>query len=470
MMYSKIFFCLFSVVLMLNVQAQQKPNIIFILADDLGSSELGCYGNTFNETPNLDKLASEGMRFTQAYSAAPICSPARAGFITGQYPARVGITDFLGNEAPRYLDPAKYYTLNEALSAGGYHTGIIGKWHLDTKFSNPIGNPQQHSFDEVIGSETKYIADGDYFYPYDKIATYTTGSDGEYLTDRQCNDAAGFIERNKQKPFFLYVSFYSVHTLLDAPEGLVKKYRDKFDTKYGAGAAAKFYDDPKNERHEGKHQDNPYLAAMIERIDNGVGHIMETLKKTGLEKNTLVVFFSDNGGVAGFANNGILRLGKSWLYEGGIRETLIARWPAVIKAGSVTDAPVCGIDFYPTFLEMAGLKNKPGNIIDGKSILHVFKGSKWQGREALFWHYPSETGKWVPRMCSAVRMGHYKLLYFYAAKRTELYDLSKDPSEENDISASNPAKVKELKAALDKWKKEVNAEEPDLHPAKKKEA
>ncbi|MFT3902190.1 MAG: sulfatase [Niabella sp.] len=469
MKFVKILFLLCSVVAINSVTlAQQKPNIVFILADDLGSSELCSYGNTFNETPNLDKLAAEGMRFTQAYSAAPICSPARAGFITGQYPARTRITDFLGNEAPRYLDPAKYYTLNEVLSDAGYHTGIIGKWHLDTKFSNPIGNPHQHGFNEVIGSETKYIADGDYFYPYDKISTFTTGSEGEYLTDRQCKEASDFIERNKKSPFFLYLSFYAVHTRLDAPEALVKKYRQKFDAKYGAGAAAKIYDDPENARHEGQHLDNPYLAAMVEAIDNGVGGIMATLKKNGLEKNTLVIFFSDNGGVAGFANNGVLRLGKSWLYEGGIRENLIARWPSVIKKGSVSDAPVCGIDFYPTFMEMAGARNKPGNIVDGKSILNVFKGNKWERGEPLFWHYPSETGKWVPRMCSAVRMGNYKLLYFYADKRVELYDLSKDPSEENNIAASQPQKVKELKAALDKWKKEVKAEEPDINVSLKK--
>lgn len=459
-----------AVLMVSNTWSQQKPNIIFILADDLGSSELGCYGNTFNETPNLDKLASEGMKFTQAYSAAPICSPARAGFITGQYPARVRITDFLGNEAPRYLDPAKYFTINEVLSEAGYHTGIIGKWHLDTKFSNPIGNAQQHGFDEVIGSETKYIADGDYFYPYDKIATYTTGAENEYLTDRQCKDASDFIVRNKNKPFFLYLSFYAVHTRLDAPETLVNKYRKKFDAKYGAGAAAKLYDNPENTRHEGNHIDNPYLAAMIECIDNGVGGIMETLKKHGLEENTLVIFFSDNGGVAAFANNGVLRLGKSWLYEGGIRENLIAKWPAVIKPGSISDAPVCGIDFYPTFMEMANVKNKPGNIVDGKSILNVFKGKAWDRGEPLFWHYVSETGKWVPRMSSAVRMGNYKLVYFYANKKMELYDLSKDPSEKNDIAAIHPQKANELKAALDKWKKDVNAEEPDIHvqPIKKK--
>lgn len=458
----RLFFCPVLYLLCFQLVQAQQPNIVFIMADDLGSFELGSYGNTFNETPNLDKMATDGMRFTQAYSAAPICSPARAGFITGQYPARIGITDYLTINAARYLDPQKYFTLNEALSAGGYHTGIIGKWHLDTKFENPIGNPQQHGFDEVIGAETKYIASGDYFYPYDKIATYTTGIRGEYLTDRQCSDAAGFIERNKSKPFFLYLSLYSVHAKLDAPPELIKKYKNKFDAKYGEGKADIVYG-KKGERPQGKHKDNPYLAAMIESIDNGVGHIMETLKKTGLEKNTLVVFFSDNGGEAGFANNGKLRLGKSWLYEGGIRENLLAKWPAVIKAGSESDIPVSGIDFYPTFLDMSGLKNKPGNIVDGKSILHVFKGKNNLKRKALFWHYPSETGKWAPRMCSAVRMGNYKLLYFYEDKRTELYDLSKDPSEKNNIAASDPQKLRELRSALEKWKKSVNAEEPDIN-------
>ncbi len=445
-----------------HAHAQQQPNIVFILADDLGAFELGCYGNTFNETPHLDKMAAAGMRFNQAYSSAPICSPARAALLTGQYPARIGITDYLTINASKYLDPEKYYTINEALSEGGYRTGIIGKWHLDTRFGNPAGSPQQHGFHEVIGSETEYIAGGDYFYPYGKIATYTTGAEGEYLTDRQCGDAARFIEKNAGHPFFLYLSLYSVHARLDAPEHLVEKYKNKFDAKYGTGAAEKVYGS-KGEKRNGKHTDNPYLAAMIESIDNGVGHIMEILKKNGLDKNTLLVFFSDNGGEAGIANNGKLRLGKSWLYEGGIRESLIAKWPAVIKGGCVSDVPVSGIDFYPTFTEMAGLKNKPGYIIDGKSILNIFKQTKWANRTALFWHYPSETGKWVPRMCSAVRMGDYKLLYFYADKRTELYNLKKDPSEKNNIAATQPGKVKKLITALNDWKKEVNAEEPDIN-------
>ncbi|WP_018630180.1 sulfatase [Niabella aurantiaca] len=449
----------------MTVAAQQRPNIIFIMADDLGSAELGCYGNTFNETPHLDQLAREGAQFTQAYSAAPICSPSRVGIMTGQYPARIRITDFLDNNADRYLDPAHSYTVNRALAAAGYHTGIVGKWHLDTKFDAPKGNPRQHGFDEVIGSETKYIADGDYFYPYDKINTFTTGKEGEYLTDRQCSEASDFIMRNRQSPFFLYLTFYSVHTRLDAPVALVKKYKAKFDAKYGAGKADALFE---GTRHEADHLDNPYLAAMIERIDAGVGTIMETLKKAGIDRNTLVIFFSDNGGVWHLGNNGILRAGKSWLYEGGVRENLLMRWPAAIRPGTDIDTRVMATDFYPTFLELARTKNRKGNILDGKSILPLMRGQKMEAREPFFWHYPSETGKWVNRMCSAVRDGDYKLLYFYKAQRTELYDLKNDPSEQSDLADRMPAKRGELKKKLDQWLKAVHAETPDVNARKKK--
>lgn len=446
--------------------APTKPNIIFIMADDLGWGELGCYGNTFNETPNLDKLAADGIRFTHAYAAAPLCSPTRASLMTGQVPARVGITDFLPGETERFLDPAKYVTVNEALSTAGYRTAIVGKWHLDTDFKNPKGNPKQNGFDEVIGSETKYIADGDYFFPYDKISTFQEGRENEYLTDRQYAEASGFIERNKKQPFFLYLSLYSVHTRLEAPESTVAKYKQKFDAKYGDGMAEKLFE-ANNPRHEARHKDNPYLAAMLEHIDAGVGSIVETLKKNGLDKNTLVVFFSDNGGAGNVANNGHLRGSKTWLYEGGIRECLVMKWPGKIKSGTVTDAAVSSIDFYPTFLQMAGVKPSKEHIVDGQSILPLLTRGTTPKREALYWHYPSETGKWVPRMASAVRKGDYKLIQFYVDGRLELYDLKNDPSEKNNLSTSMPEKVKELKKMLDQWKKEVNAEAPVLTPNKK---
>ncbi|MBA2760951.1 MAG: sulfatase [Segetibacter sp.] len=439
----------------------QKPNIIFIMADDLGSAELGCYGNTFNETPNLDKLCKQGLKFNQAYAAAPICSPTRASLMTGQYPARVRITDFLPAKTDRWLDPAKYITINEALSKVGYHTGMFGKWHLDTDYQTNKGGPKAHGFDEVIGTETKYIADGDYFFPYDKIATFITGEDNEYLTDRQSAEASKFIERNKDKPFYLYLPFYSVHTKLAAPEDVVNKYMQKFDAKYGQGEAEKFYG-KNNERHEADHRDNPYIAAMLERIDAGVGQVMETLKKTGLDKNTLIIFFSDNGAPGKVGNNGNLRAGKSWLYEGGIREPLVMRWPGKIDANTTTDVPVNSVDFYPTFLEAAGGKNSTGNILDGVSLMPLLTNKKAPERDAMFWHYISETGKWKPRMASAVRKGDLKLIEFYQDKRLELYNIKNDPSEKNDLAKTMPEKVKELKLVLDNWKKSVNAEEADL--------
>lgn len=446
-----------------QTSSKDKPNIVFIMADDLGWGELGAYGNSFNETPHLNKMAAEGMKFMQAYAAAPVCSPTRASIVTGQYPARVRITDFLPEKekTDRYLDPDKYITINEVLSKAGYHTGIVGKWHLDTDFDNLRGGPKQHGFDEVIGSETKYIADGDYFFPYDKINTFKEGKDNEYLTDRQNAEACGFIERNKKSPFFLYLTYYSVHTRLDAPEALVEKYMKKFDAKYGAGKAEELFGG-QNVRHEANHKDNPYLAAMLESIDTGIGEIMKTLKKNGLEKNTILVFFSDNGGAGRVANNAHLRAGKTWLYEGGIREPLLIRWPARVKPGSVSNAPVTSLDFYPTFVEAAGAEKPQGQLLDGMSLIPLLTKGSEPKRDTFFWHYPSESGKWKERMSSVVRKGDYKLLYFYKKDQYELYNLKNDPSEMNDLSAQMPDKTAELKKLLNSWKKDVNAEEPDL--------
>ncbi|AKQ47670.1 N-acetylgalactosamine-6-sulfatase [Rufibacter radiotolerans] len=431
------------------------------MADDLGWGELGCYGNSFNETPNLDKLATQGIKFTNAYAAAPVCSPTRAGLITGQYPARVGITDFMGTKTDRALDPAKYVTINEALGQAGYRTGLVGKWHLDTNYNQSIGGPEKHGFHEVIGSETKYIADGDYFFPYDKISTFAAGSKDEYLTDRQSAEAVKFIQRNKANPFFLYLSYYSVHTALEAPEDLVSKYKKKFDAKYGAGEAEKVFGE-KNKKHQAKHLDNPYLAAMLERIDVGVGSIMKELEQNGLASNTLVVFYSDNGGAGGVANNGGLRMNKTWLYEGGIREPLIMRLPSQIKAGTKTDLPVTTMDFYPTFLELAKGKPAAGYKLDGISLAPFLTKGEQPTRDTWYWHYPSETGNWKERMSSAVRKGDYKLIQFYATPRVELFNLKADPSEKTNLAEKMPEKVAELQKLLDAWKIEVKAEQPAI--------
>lgn len=442
--------------------ANQPPNIVFILVDDVGWGELGTYGNTFNETPYLDRLAAQGIRFTQAYAAAPVCSPTRASIMTGQHPARVGITDFLPGKTERYLDPDEYVTINEALSTSGYHTGLIGKWHLDTDFAANRGGPDKHGFDEVIGTETKYIADGDYFFPYDKIATFTEGTENEYLTDRQSEEACRFVERNKDTPFFLYLSYYSAHTRLEAPAQLVAKYSKKFDEKYGAGKAAELFGTGTIATRSARHPDNPHLAAMIERIDTGVGKLLETLKSNGLEENTLVIFFSDNGGPGQLGNNGHLRSGKTWLYEGGIRDPLIMRWPEHIAPQQVSHVPVISTDFYPTLLAAAGAPAPQGQVVDGVDLLPLLTHGQEPQRDALFWHYPSESGKWKPRMASAVRQGDHKLLYHYLHDRYELYDLANDSGEENDLAPQQPEKVAALKQLLDQWKKAVNAEEPDV--------
>lgn len=436
--------------------SSKKPNIIFVLADDLGYAELGSYGNTFNETPNLDKLAKQGIKFSHAYSAAPVCSPMRGSFMTGQFPARVGITDFLSPKSERYLEPEKYVTINEALSSAGYHTGLIGKWHLDTDFKENKGGPAKHGFDEVIGTETKYIADGDYFFPYDKNSTFAQGEENEFLTDRLAGEAVNFIQRNKEQPFFLYLSHYSVHTRLDAPQDLVEKYKKKFDAKYGPGEADKIFE--KNNRHQANHLDNPYLAAMLERIDAGVGSIMAELEKQGIADNTLLIFSSDNGG----ANNGGLRMHKTWLYEGGIREPLVMRWPAQIKAGTTTDVPVSTIDFYPTFVDAAKGDRPDGHTLDGLSLVPLITAGKAPERDELYWHYPSETGNWKNRMASAVRKGDYKLLEFYEDGRLELFNLKKDPYEAHNLAKELPEKTQELYTLLKEWRVEVKAQEPVL--------
>ncbi|WP_215224654.1 sulfatase [Echinicola shivajiensis] len=438
----------------------QKPvNIILIMADDLGWGELGCYGNTFNETPNLDGMAQNGLQFTHAYAAAPVCSPTRASLMTGQYPARVGITDFLAPKSERFLDPKQYVTMNEALNMEGYQTGIIGKWHLETNFISGLGGPQNHGFDEVIATETKYIADGDYFAPYDKIESLK-GEEGEFLADRLANEAEKFIERNKEKPFFLYLSHYSVHTTLDAPASTVKKYKRKFDEKYGAGMADKLFENQPRNRHRSKHLDNPYLAAMLEHLDHGVGRILRKLEACGIAENTLVIFFSDNGGAGNVANNGGLRANKTWLYEGGIREPLLMYWPGKIEGGRVSNVPVSSIDFYPTFFNLAKGKRKKKTNLDGIDLSELIINGKKPGDRPLFWHYPSETGNWENRMASAVQYRGFKLLEFYEDGRLELYDLSQDKAERENLVDAMPLKVDDLYGMLEKWKTEVKAEIP----------
>ena len=428
--------------------SEDKPNIIFILADDLGWAELGCYGNKFNETPNLDKLSREGMRFTDAYAAAPVCSPYRAALMTGQYPARVGITDYLRPNDARHLS-TDYVTIAEMLGRAGYATGIIGKWHL-TGYANhgakEIG-PDLHGFDEVIVSENRGIGGGSYFHPYHfnrEIKKRLPGR--EYLVDR-CNlEAVEFIEQHKDGPFFLYLSHYAVHTRLSGKDELVAKY----EKKPGAGKGNK------------ARRNNPHLAAQLESIDEGVGMIMDKLDELSLANNTVLIFTGDNGGEDRVTSNAPLRAGKSTLYEGGIREPLLIRWLGVVKAKSVCNTPTCNIDFYPTFIQLAGCRMDQSQHFDGVSIMPLLKNPKAElGRDTFYWHYPLEKPHFLGgRSAGAIRQGNFKLIKFFDNGQVELYNLADDISEEHNLAAELPNKVSELQKRLAKWRAEVGARLP----------
>ena len=432
---------------------QSRPNIIIILADDLGWSELGCYGNRndgprFNETPNLDRLAAGGMRFTQAYATAPVCTPTRIALMTGQHPARVGITDYLDARDEKFLSP-DYTTLNEQLKKAGYHSGLIGKWHLTGDYTRKKGEPAKHGWDEVICSETEYIAGGDYFHPYFFMPDVQAKSEGEYLTDRLNQEAVDFIKRSQSKsnqpnvaqpnaarPFFLYLSHYAVHTKLAGKPDLVAKYQKK------AGAGTK--------------QNNPELAAMLESIDEGVGQIVTTLKELGLSDNTLILFTSDNGGERNVTSNAPLRGGKSELYEGGIREPFITYWPGVIKAGAVSKQVVNTLDIYPTLLELAYLKPSTNQILDGISLASLLKGTAKPISRTLYWQYPLAKPHFLGgRSAGAIRSGNYKLIEYFDNGQVQVFDLANDLGEQHDLAKKRPALRNNLLNQLWEWRKKA---------------
>ena len=418
----------------------RKPNFVFILADDLGWAELGCTGSTFNETPHLDRLAAQGMRFTQAYAAAPVCSPTRAALMTGQYPARVGINDYLRPNDARFLSP-DHVTLAEMLARAGYVTGLIGKWHLTGDYAKHRGDPPLHGFKEVVCSETRGIGGGAYVPPYRHMPHVTARRKDEYLTDRLNHEAVEFIRRNGDKPFFLYLSHYAVHTRLVAKAPLVEKYRKK------PGA--------------GRNRNNPALAAMIESIDQGVGMILQALDERKIADRTVVIFTSDNGGESRVTSNAPLRGGKSQLYEGGIREPLIVRWPGKVAPGTTCAVPVSTIDFYPTMLEMAGIPPDPRQVLDGESLVPVLAKSGRLKRDTLCWHYPLARPHFLGgRSSGAIRKGDLKLIELFGSGALELYDLAKDAGETTDLAQKMPQKAAELHKLLVAWRKSVGAAMP----------
>jgi arylsulfatase A-like enzyme len=421
-------------------RATKKPsNIVFIFIDDLGWRDLGCYGSKYYETPNIDKLAGQGMRFTSAYSNAPNCAPTRACLISGQYTPRHGVytvgSPERGKADLRKLIPiknktnldSKIFTIPQALKAVGYRTACIGKWHLGEK--SPF-RPEDRGFDVVFRRTRR-----SHFMP-----------DGQYLTDRLTNEAVKFIEQNRDKPFFLYLSHHAVHTPIQAKEELIEKYRKKKPTAV---------------------HNNPTYAAMIESMDQSVGRVCEKLDELKLSGSTAVFFFSDNGGYANATSMSPLRGSKGMLYEGGIRVPMIACWPSRIKAASVCDVPVIGIDFYPTFLEIAGAAKPSGHILDGESLIPLLTRSGNLIRNAIFWHFPAylepyndSQWPWRTTPAGAVRKDDWKLIEFFEDGSLELYNLKDDIGETNDLAKTKPAKAKELHKMLVEWRKSVNAPVP----------
>ncbi|HEV3203019.1 MAG TPA: sulfatase [Gemmataceae bacterium] len=437
--------------------AQPKLNFVFILIDDMGWKDVGCYGSTFYKTPNIDRLAAQGMRFTDGYAACPVCSPTRASIMTGKYPARLHLTDWLPGRTDRpsqkllrpnfrqYL-PLEELTIATALKPLGYVSASIGKWHLGGK---PY-YPEQHGFDLNVGG-TERGSPPSYFFPYKNpnfsIPTLPGGLEGEYLTDRLTEEAEKFIDKNKDKPFFLYVAHYAVHIPLQAKKDILAKYQ----------AEAK----------PGDEQNNPIYAAMIESVDQSVGRVMQKLEDLRNADRTVIFFTSDNGGLSvkegpntPSTSNAPLRAGKGYLYEGGIREPLLIRWAGTVKAGSVCNVPVSSVDFYPTILEMAGLPKKQ---VDGVSLVPLLKQTGDLKRDALYWHYPHYSNQ-GGKPGSAIRKGDYKLIEFYEDGKLELYNLKEDIGEKTDLASKMPQKAKEMREMLNEWRKAVDAQMPTPNP------
>ncbi len=446
-MLKQVTHILFSV---LCCAAAAPPNIVLIYADDLGYTDLSCQGSKYYETPNIDRIAREGMTFTNAYAGAANCAPSRACLMTGQYTPRHGVftvgNSDRGKAKNRQLVPiknteildAKFVTLGEALQAKGYRTCVAGKWHLSK-------DPTKDGFDTNFGGTT-WGHPKSYFSPY-KNPYLKDGPKGEHLPERLGRDVANWITRNAKAPFFVYLPFYSVHTPIQAPDSLTAKYEKK--------------------SADGSHK-NPRYAAMIDAMDQAVGHILKTLDDHNLAGNTLVIFTSDNGPHGSISRAEPLRGVKGMYYEGGIREPFLVRYPGVIKAGSKNTTPISQIDLYPTFLELAG-ESIPKRL-DGVSLTSAFKNEPLKDR-SLFWHFPgylqsykadpdSASKFFRTTPCSVIRKGDWKLIQYFEEDDLELYDLKNDPSEKKNLATKEAGKTVELLKALKAWQKATKAPIP----------
>jgi arylsulfatase A-like enzyme len=435
----------------------RKPNIIFILADDLGWTDTGCYGSKYYETPNIDRLAAEGMRFTSGYTCGPNCAPTRAAIISGQYAPRTGtytvgsIDRFDWQSRPlRPVDnvqnlPTDKSTIADAMKKAGYATAMFGKWHLG---SGGAYHPSKRGFDEALVTSGKH-------FDFETVPPVEYPK-GQYLADFLTDRAVGFIEKNKDKPFFLYLPHFGVHNPKEAKPELIKKFKQKESV--------------------GGHHD-PVYAAMIYSVDESVGRIVAKLEELKLADNTLVIFSADNGGVGGYVREGIkpdgkdttdnapLRGGKGMLYEGGVRVAYIFKLPGKIKPGTTNDQPIISVDMYPTFLALAGAERAPGYALDGADITPALFNQTNLDRDAIYWHFPGYLGagsddKWRTKPVGAIRVGDMKLLEYFEDGKVELYDLKNDLGQTHDLAAVKPDVAKSLHAKLVAWRSEIGAKMP----------
>ena len=452
----------------------QKPNIVFILVDDLGLKDLSCTGSKFYETPNVDRIANEGTVFTQGYACSAVCSPSRASIMTGQFTARHGITDWIGAKSgtewrteKRFtkLLPAEYnhalskedIVLPEVMKANGYKTFFAGKWHLGDKGSYP----EDHGFDINKGGWEVGSPKGGYFSPWENPSLPNV-KDGENLEMRLAKETSAFIEQQKDTPFFAFLSFYAVHGPIQTTEAKWKKYRDKAEKN---GLAQNGYVMEKDLPIR-QVQDNPVYGGLVESMDDAVGEVLNTLKRLHLEENTIVIFTSDNGGVSSgdaFSTSNLpLRGGKGYQWEGGIREPYFIKIPWLKKSVKQIDFPATGADFFPTILDFANIPLLPKQHIDGLSLKPLFEGKALKNR-ALYWHYP-HYGNQGGQPNAIIRDKNMKLIHYWEDGHYELYDLAKDPYEKTDLASKKPKEARELDTKLLHWLKSVNAQYPIPDP------
>ena len=422
------------------------PNFVIIFTDDQGYNDLGCYGSPTIKTPHLDKMAAEGLKFTDFYVAASVCTPSRAALMTGCYPRRVSLPHVLFPNTRIGINPDEI-TIAEILKGQGYATMCIGKWHLGHL---PPFLPTRHGFAHYFGlpysNDMRPETNPRRYPPLPLIRDENIieeNPDQSRLTERYTDEAIRFISENKGRPFFLYMAHYAVHTPIMAKEDIIDKYKAK----------------PSTPEHN-----NATYAAMIQSMDEAVGRVMDKLEELNIADHTIVVFMSDNGGLLGKTNNTPLRGGKAQAYEGGIREPMIIKWPGIAKAGSVCSEPVISTDFYPTILEIVNIAPKHQQHIDGISLAPLLRQRGPLNRDAIYWHYPHYHPQNPYGPFGAIRKGHWKLIEYYEDMNVELYNLKDDLSEQTDLAQSEPAKRDELGNLLKAWRQSVNAQMPTPNP------